>query len=142
MKNHRSLQNWQNLMIWKETLETLKNDFRKQTNVKFDRVSAVLFLLSWQECSCNPRADLHPRKKRISRGNIIILACGELWRRCADYRFEDQRRSRQVIKNRDPAALLLGCLYPSFSFLFSRVGVETPLTKVNSHDQPLFAGAR
>lgn len=92
-------------------------------------------------------------EKRISRGNIIILVGGGLHRQCADYRFEPA--ARQVIKSQEIRLHLFTDSVCTSVSLSSRgqggageesamrfSGRKTPLTKVNSHDQSLFAGAR
>lgn len=70
-----------------------------------------------------------------------------LHQQCADYRFESP--ARQVIKSQDPAApssRILSALRfpypPGRRWGGQSSGEKTPLTKVNSHDQSLFAGAK
>lgn len=135
---------WKHLVIREKTLGTFQNDFRKQTSVKFDHVLRFLRLFSflfWQECSRTIRASIFAREKtdfprehyHFSSRRIAAAMCRLSIREPAPFSSSNQEprsgwRFFSVV-----CALRFLCF-----FLFSRAGAKTPLTKVNSHDQPLF----
>lgn len=141
MKKHRPLQNWKNLMIWKETLGTFKNDFRKQTSGKFDHVSAVrvLFLLLGrgapairappQSSTCTREKMDFPREHyHFSLRRIAAAMCRLSIREPVPFSSSNQEPRSGCASPRLSALRFL-----FFFFLLSRAGVKTPLTKVNSH---------
>lgn len=135
-------------MLWKKCSESLLRPILKIAERKSGQeltIRRFLFFLFSDGSTSAIRSSSNVLEKTDFSREYYHLSWRGLHRQCADYRFEPL--ARQVIKSQDPAALLVAfCLHFSHPPRRRRAarssGEKTPLTKVNSHDPSLFAGAR